>query len=127
MSDVGPYKKITPKDFEKVALFAGKIAQVKRHPTLKTHYVLLVDCTAQDEDYQIVAELADSYAMQELLGEKVIIVGNLETIKVAGIDSEAMLLVTHLKNKTLLVTADKKTPSGGKVHGMQDGERSFEE
>ncbi len=122
MTDVGDYRKITPKDFEKLQLRVGTIKKVKRHPKKKEDYVILVDCAGADEDIQVVATLDNP--IDKLLGKQVIVICNLKPIKVMGEESQGMILVSHAKNKTVLITTEKKCPEGAKVWGIMDGEKS---
>jgi len=124
MTDVGDYKKIAPKDFEKLQLRVGSIAKVTVHPESESHYVILVDTSGADEDVQVVASLKDAYSAEELLGKQVAVVCNLKPVDVKGQESQGMLLISHADNKPVLLTTDKKCPEGAKVWGLQDGERA---
>lgn len=121
-TDVGDYKKITHADFEKLQLLVGNIASVKVHPKNKKEYIIIVDCAAADEDVQVVADLADSYKMAELLGKQVVVLCNIEPELVSGEESQGMLLISHAGKKKILLTADKKVPQGAKVSGIMDSE-----
>lgn len=124
-ADVGPYKKITKKEFSKIQLLAGVIVQVKPHPKLKTHYVMTIGTPAQDEDYQVVAELAGAYTMPQLLGKQVLIVGNITPENVGGIESQGMILAAYVNKKPALVTTDKKVPPGATVQGLLNGKVGY--
>jgi methionyl-tRNA synthetase len=121
-TDSGDYTKITHADFEKLQLRVGTIASVKVHPKNKKEYIILVDCAAADEDVQVVADLADSYKMAELLGKQVVVLCNIEPELVGGEESQGMLLISHAGKKKILLTADKKVPQGTGVSGIMDGE-----
>src|SRR5574341_1403463 len=121
-TDVGDYKKISHQDFEKLQLRAGEIAQVKAHPKNPKEYVITVDCAASDEDIQVVADLADSYKMEELLGKQVIVLCNIEPEMVEGEESQGMLLISHIGKKKVLLTLDKKVPRGAEVSAIMDSE-----
>ena len=127
-TDVGDYKKITHNDFEKLQLRVGTISQIKVHPKNPKDYVILVDCAAADEDIQVVAALADSYKMADLLGKQVVVLCNITPEMVSGEESAGMLLVSHIGKKKVLLTTDKKCPPGTEVLGIMDGEcRHFNE
>lgn len=126
-SDVGPIKKCTTKDFEKLAIFVGKIQKIERHPKRKKYYIMDVDCAAQDEDYQVVEPLADSYKMNELLGKEVVIVGNLKPIEISGVECDAMMLCAKKGKKLVPLTADKQVPKGAQVRGFFGKEYAFKD
>ncbi|MEM3154104.1 MAG: hypothetical protein QW165_00870 [Candidatus Woesearchaeota archaeon] len=121
-TDVGDYKKISHQDFEKLQLRVGTIAQVKTHPKNPKEYIIIVDCAAADEDIQVVAGLADSYKMEELLGKQVVVLCNIEPELIGGEESQGMLLISHAGKKKVLLTADKKVPQGAAVSGIMNSE-----
>jgi len=123
--DTSPYKKINVNDFEKIALFVGTIADIKNHPASKLHYILEIDCLAQDEEYQTCAPLAKSYSMANLLGKQVVVMANIKPINILGVESNCMILCAHKNKKYSLITSDKKVPSGAKTIGLYNGERKF--
>src|SRR3990167_3667346 len=93
-ADIGSGRKISTKDFEKIQLRVGTIAKVSLHPKNKKNYVIIVDTAAADEDIQVVAELAESHKMAELLGKQVVVVCTLSPIDVQGVESQGMLHTT---------------------------------
>jgi len=121
-ADVGSGKKISTKDFEKVQLRAGTIARIALHPKNKKSYVILVDTAAADEDIQVVAEIANSYKMADLLGKQVVVVCNLPPVDVQGVESQGMLLISHDGKKAVLIGPHAKCPPGAKVGGIMNGE-----
>lgn len=125
--DTSPYKKVTVKDFEKIALFVGTIADIKKHPKNKKYYILEIDCLAQDEEYQTCAPLAKSYSMADLIGKQAILMANIKPINIMGIESNCMILCARKNKKYILITSDKKVPSGAKAIGLYSGERLFKE
>lgn len=125
--DTSPYKKLQVNDFEKIALFVGTIADIKRHPKSDKHYILEIDCLAQDEEYQTVAPLAKSYSMATLLGKQVLLMANIKPINILGVESNCMILCARKDKKHVLITADKKVPNGAKAIGLYNGERMFKE
>jgi len=125
--DTSPYKKLHVNDFEKIALFIGTIAGIKRHPKSNKHYILEIDCLTQDEEYQTCAPLAGSYSMAELLGKQVLLMANIKPINILGVESNCMIICAHKNKKYVLITADKKVPNGAKAAGLYNGERMFKE
>ena len=63
---------------------------------------------------QLVAGIKKSYSKEELIGKKIIIISNLETVKIRGIESQGMLLAVGDEEISLLTT-DKDVNEGEKV------------
>ena len=74
-------------------LKVGKIIEIKRHPDADKLYVEKIDLG--DETRQIVSGLVDYYTEDELLGQNVVVVTNLETAKLRGEKSEGMILAAE--------------------------------
>jgi len=53
--------------------------------------------------------------VEEILGKKIIIVCNLQPIKLKGIESQGMLLAAVDNNYLALLTVDKEIAEGSKV------------
>ncbi|VVB81920.1 Methionine--tRNA ligase [uncultured archaeon] len=121
-TDVGDYKKITHKDFEKLQLRVGTITKITVHPKNPKEYIILVDCAGADEDVQVVAALAETYKINELLGKQVVIICNIKPEIVGGEESQGMLLIAHAGKKKVLITTDKKCPEGAAVSGIMNNE-----
>jgi methionine--tRNA ligase beta chain len=127
-TDVGDYRKITHKDFEKLQLRVGTIKKITLHPKKPDTYVILVDTAAADEDIQAVASIKDSYKIEELIGKQVVVLCNIEPELVAGEESQGMLLISHAGKKKILLTTDKKCPEGAAVSGIMNDEcKHFDE
>ena len=127
-TDVGDYKKITHKDFEKLQLRVGTIKKITLHPKRPKDYILLVDTAAADEDIQVVAGIASTYKPEQLLGKQVVVLCNIKPELVGGEESQGMLLVTHIGKKPVLIGPHAQCPEGTEVFGVMNGEcRHFEE
>ncbi len=120
-ADIGSGKKISTKDFERVQLRVGTIARIAVHPKSKKNYVMLVDTAAADEDIQVVAALADSLKMTELIGKQVVVVCNLPPVDVMGVESQGMLLISYAGKKTVLIGPHSHCPPGAKAGGIMNG------
>lgn len=110
--------------FEKLNLRVGKIKAVQPHPKTKD-YILLVDIGRISADKQVVADLADSYSMTDLIGKSVILVTNTEPVEVDGIESIGLLLVSHFNGKKFLIEPDEKIIPGIEVCGFNNVEFSY--
>ncbi len=114
-------KKITPKDFEKLELRVGMIKGVQWHKN-KKDYILLVDLGPVDQDVQIVADLKEGYDIEGLMNKQCIIILNICSEEVDGIESEAMLLIATQDKKPVLISPEVMVPTGEKVQGIMDSE-----
>ena len=68
-----------------------------------------------DERRNVIIGGAEFYDPEQLVGKTVIVVANLETKKLAGIESNAMLLAADVENKPYWLTVDDTVPSGTKI------------
>ena len=79
------------KSFFKTKLKIGTITSGKKHPDADRLLVFEVDL-GEDSTRQIVAGLAGHYAVDEMIGKQVVVVANLEPVKLRGEISEGMIL-----------------------------------
>lgn len=96
-------------DFSKVKLITAKVLAAERVP--KTDKLLKLSIDTGEEKRQIVAGIAQHYNPKVLIGKTVIIVANLQPVKIRGIESQGMLLTAEKgENLTLLTTFDDLGP-----------------
>lgn len=67
------------------------------------------------EQRQIVAGIAKNYSPEDLIGKKIIVVVNLQPVKIRGIESNGMLLAATSGKKLVLLTTDMDIESGAGV------------
>jgi methionine--tRNA ligase beta chain len=113
-------QEINPKDFEKLNIRVGAIKAAKQHEKLPD-YILLIDLGQAEQDMQIVADLKDSYAMEELVGKQVVFVENVKSEMVGDVESQGLLLIAHKDDKPVLISPEKETLPGVQIYGIQDG------
>ncbi|HYS53291.1 MAG TPA: methionine--tRNA ligase [Thermoanaerobaculia bacterium] len=63
----------------------------------------------------LVAGIATRYAPEELVGRKVVIVANLQSAKLMGIESNGMVLAASIGGEPSLLSVDAGVPAGTKV------------
>ena len=63
----------------------------------------------------IVAGIRKHYSIEELLGKKIVMVKNLQPVKLRGIESQGMLLAAVDKEKVVLLSIDKDITEGSKI------------
>ncbi|MBW3002159.1 hypothetical protein KY338_03305 [Candidatus Woesearchaeota archaeon] len=111
------------KDFDDFEIRAATIKGAEQHPT-KDEFILLLDLGPAERDTQVVADLKESYKIEELIGQQCIVILNICSEEVDGVESTALLLVTMLDDKPRLLQPDKKVLAGVKVYGMMDSMRT---
>lgn len=97
--DIEAKELISFDDFTKLDMRIGKITEVKDHPDADKLYILQID--VDKESRQVVSGVKEYYTEEDLLGKKVVILMNLEPIKLRGVESEGMLLAAEDKNGKL--------------------------
>jgi methionyl-tRNA synthetase len=107
--------KIGIEDFAKVELRVGVVKSAERIPGADRLLKVLVDIG--DEVRQVLAGIALSYAPEDLIGRKVVIVTNLAPRKMRGLESNGMLLAASAgaDGKPVLCTFAEDIPPGAKV------------
>jgi len=104
---------ISIEDFRKVELRVATIKSAEPHPNADRLMVLQVDLG--DEQRQICAGIRGQYAPEELVGKQIVVVANLETAKLRGLDSEGMLLAASDDGRVIILTPEKSVADGAKV------------
>jgi methionyl-tRNA synthetase len=104
---------ITLEDFKKLEIKVAVVKEVNDHPKADKLYVILVD--VGDKMKQIVAGIRGSYAKEELVGKRIILVDNLEPATIRGVESQGMLLAASDENGIVLVTPEKPVAVGSVV------------
>jgi methionyl-tRNA synthetase len=69
-----------------------------------------------DEKRQIVSGIRKAYAVEDLIGRQIVVVYNLKSAKLRGVDSQGMLLAaTDADGNAVLLQPDRETPEGAFV------------
>jgi len=108
---VKPQKEtITYDDFQKLDL---RIARVISAEEVKgTDRLLKLNLKIGDECRTIVAGIKEHYSAEDVIGKKIVIVYNLQPVKLRGIESNGMLLAAADNEKVVLLTIDKDISEG---------------
>ena len=101
----------TLEDFGKLSLRVGQIVDAQDHPNADRLYVLTVDLG--DVKKQIVAGIRLHYTKGELQGKKCIVIDNLDTAILRGVESHGMVLAGS--SGTALETASIQTLPNGSI------------
>ena len=104
---------VSYEDFKKLDLRVAKIVSVEKIPG-KTKIVKgVVDLGSEKRD--VIIGGAEFYQPEELVGRTVIVVANLEPKKLAGVESNAMLLAADVNNKPYWLTVTEEVEPGTKI------------
>jgi|SRR5919106_3346646 tRNA-binding protein len=104
---------ISIEEFRKVELKVATIKSAEPHPNADRLVVLQVDLGS--EQRQICAGIRNHYAPEELVGRQIVVVANLETAQLRGLESQGMLLAASDEGRVILLTPEKPVAAGSKV------------
>ena len=101
-------------EFQKIDLKIGKIIVAEK--VENSDKLLRLEVDFGNEWRQIVSGIANYYKPEELIGEKVAFVFNLEPKIIKGIESQGMILAAEDENGNLaLLVPDKEIKEGAKI------------
>jgi methionine--tRNA ligase beta chain len=100
-------------EFRKVELKVATIKSAEAHPNADKLMVLQIDLGS--EQRQICAGIRNHYTAEELVGKQIVVVANLETAKLRGLDSQGMLLAASDEGRVIILTPEKSVQAGAKV------------
>lgn len=100
-------------DFAKLDIRVAKIIEVEKIPGKSKIIKGIIDLG--EEKRQVIIGGAEYYQPEELVNRKVIVISNLEPRKIAGIESNAMLLAADLNDRPFWLTVNEDVPLGTKI------------
>ena len=104
---------VSYEDFKKLDLRVAKIVSVEKILG-KTKIVKgVVDLGSEKRD--VIIGGAEFYQPEELVGRTVIVVANLEPKKLAGVESNTMLLAADVNNKPYWLTVTDEVEPGTRI------------
>jgi len=104
---------VTYDDFSKLDLRVAQIIQIEKIPGKSKIVKGVIDLG--EGKREVIIGGAEYYQPEELLNKKVIVIVNLEPRKIAGIESNAMLLAADLNDKPFWLTVSEDVPLGTKI------------
>ena len=110
----GESSMISFESFKQLELKLAKIVSASKVEGADKLLQMKVDLGGGDER-QMVAGIATGYTPDDLVGQTVVVVANLEPAKIRGIESQAMLLAAVDAGTISLLKPDKELPAGTKV------------
>lgn len=100
-------------EFSKLDLRIAKIVSVEKIPGKSKIVKGVIDLGQKNRE--VIIGGAEYYQPENLVGKTVVVVANLESRKIAGINSNAMLLAADLDNKPVWLTVSEDVPVGTKI------------
>ena len=100
-------------DFKKLDLRVANILKIEKIPG-KTK-IVKGEIDLGDETRDVIIGGAEFYEPEDLIGKTVIVVANLESKKMGGVESNAMLLAADINDKPFWLTVDPQVPPGAKI------------
>jgi methionyl-tRNA synthetase len=105
---------ISIETFAQVDLRVGQIVLAERVPNADKLLRLEVDA-GEASPRQLLAGIAEWYAPESLIGQKIIVVFNLQPRRMRGLESQGMLLAADAEGKPMLATVPAETPNGSRL------------
>ena len=100
-------------DFKKIELKVATITAAEPHPNADKLLVLQIDLGT--EQRQICAGIRSHYTPEQLVGKQIVVVANLATAKLRGMESQGMLLAASSGDQVIVLTPDKPALAGSPV------------
>ena len=104
---------ITYDDFAKLDLRIAKITSTEKIPGKSRIIKGVIDLG--EERREVIIGGAEYYQPEELIGRTVVVIANLEPRKIAGFESNAMLLAADVNDKPFWLTVKEDVPVGTKI------------
>lgn len=112
--DIEKKPEITIDEFDKMQLQIGEIIACEE--VKKSKKLLCSQVKIGSEVRQIVSGIKAYYTPEEMVGKKVVVVTNLKPAKLAGIESQGMILCAEDADGNLsTLTAEKDMPNGAEI------------
>ncbi len=107
---------VTYDDFLRVNLRVGIVKSAERVPGSKKLIKMMIDIG--NELRQIITGIADQFPnTDQLIGKRVVVVANLVSKKIFGLESKGMILMAEdINGKLYFVTIEGDAPPGSRVY-----------
>ena len=100
-------------DFSKIDLRVAEVVACEKMK--KADKLLVLTLKLDNETRTVVSGIAKNYEPEQLIGKKVVLVANLEPIKLRGVNSAGMILAASHGDELEVLTVTKDLPPGSKV------------
>ena len=111
--------------FEDLDLRVAKIREIKDHPNADKLYILKLDLGKEEK--QIVSGLKLAYKKDDLKDKMIVMINNLESSNIRGVESHGMLLAVEDDNQKLSLLTTNKSKPGDKVYIDQPNSKPLKE
>ena len=112
--ELEPKEEITIDDFGRLQFAVGEV--IACEAVKKSRKLLCSKVKIGSQVRQIVSGIKGSYSPEEMVGKKVMVLVNLKTAKLAGIESEGMILCAEDPDGNLsLMVPEKDLPAGSEI------------
>ena len=102
-------------DFQKLDIRIGTVITAENIPKTDKLLKLKVDLGSEIGQRQLVAGLATHRSVEELIGQRLTVIVNLEPVTIRGVLSEGMLLAAVEGEKLGLLIPDLDVPNGTRI------------
>lgn len=103
-------------DIEKFFESELKVATVTAaEPVPNSKKLLKLTVDLGEETRVLVAGIAREYGIDDLLGRQVVMVANLQPVKLMGIESQGMVLAASVDGTPVLLRPDASVPNGTRI------------
>ncbi len=107
-------EQITFDEFKRMDLRVAEILEAER--VEGTNKLIMMKIDIGDETRQMIAGIANTYAPEDIIGKKLIVIVNLKPAKIRGLESQAMLLAAVMPDDSAIVPFfQEDIPTGAKV------------
>ena len=100
--------------FKALDLRIGRVIEAGPHPNADRLLLLQVDI-GEEAPRQVVAGIRSSYAPEDLVGKRLVLLTNLEPAVLRGVESQAMLLAASDEGRVMVLTPDGDARPGSRV------------
>ena len=104
---------ITYDDFAKLDIRIAKILGTEKIPGKSKIIKGIIDLG--EEKREVIIGGAEYYQPEDLIGKTVVVIANLEPRKIAGFESNAMLLAADVNDRPFWLTVSEDVPLGTKI------------
>ena len=104
---------ITFDDFAKLDIRIAKILSTEKIPGKSRIIKGIIDLG--EEKREVIIGGAEYYLPEDIVGKTVVVIANLEPRKIAGFESNAMLLAADVNDKPFWLTVSEDVPLGTKI------------
>lgn len=104
---------ISFEEFKKMDVRVAVIKKVEPHPNADKLYVLTID--VGDQVKTIVAGIRNYYAPEDLEQKKIVVINNLQSVVIRGVESNGMLLAAKDDTTLALIAPERNVAVGSAI------------